>query len=148
MNQETPVVVNQQTEPKPLARLMKESTEIEAEVITMPITPRSSPPPANRARGFAAFAGTGSTFNANGTATVPSQHRPVWCSNGNPLDAQLTAENNISKTDDAIIAETFGSTNRPSPLGVAFGPNQVVTEVPSVTATPARAQTVARKSKE
>lgn len=144
MNPETPPVA--QDDFKLIHYPIKESTGVEAEVVTMPITPRASPSPAKRVRGFAAFAGAGSPFNANGAATVPSPQRPVWCSSGNSFDAKLSTENSTSKTDDATVAETFGTTNCPSPLGAAFGPNQLVAEASALTATPGRVQTtVARE---
>lgn len=142
MNQETLVVVNREDDSKPSSHAIKHSTGFEAETFTMPITPRASPSPAKRAKGFAAFAGAGSPFTANGALTVPSPQRPVWCRDGISFDAQLSTENIPSKTNDATAAETFGTTNCPSPLGVTFGPNQLITETSALTATPARVQAI------
>jgi hypothetical protein len=108
----------------------KQSIEDVNKVVELPrtlVTPPPSPSPPTRARGFAAFAGTGSPFMASsfsphGTTASPIPQRPVWCGNGNAFSDQLSPLFSNSQAVDSTAAAS-GSINEKPPVENFAGSN-------------------------
>ena len=111
------------------------------------VTPPPSPSPPTRARGFAAFAGTGSpfmvsSFTPHGTTASPIPQRPVWCSNDNACSDQLSSLFTNSQAVDSTAAPS-GSINEKPPVENFTGSNTSKDALAAME-TPVKA-TVARK---
>jgi hypothetical protein len=82
------------------------------------VTPPPSPSPPTRARGFAAFAGTGSpfmvsSFTPHGTTASPIPQRPVWCGNSNACSDQLSPLFSNSQAVDSTAAASGSIIEKP-----------------------------------